>query len=279
MLPRLATTGLCLLIASLAAASDDDYLARMSREHQDDRGTPAPGAQVEPSAATSSRAVTYAHLEGTEVEGFLAVPADGSPRAGLVLVHQWWGLNDEMRALTERFAGEGYAALAVDLYGGEVAVDVESAGRLARQTSRNPDRAIDNLRQATAWLRGELGVEKVGVVGWCFGGGWSLRAGLSQGDGLDAVVMYYGRVVTDPDQLAALSAPLLGHFGNLDTGIPVESAREFAAALRRRQHDATVYIYEGAGHAFASPTSGRYNQEAAELSWQRTMEFLAKHLG
>jgi carboxymethylenebutenolidase len=90
--------------------------------------------------------------------------------------------------------------------------------------------------------------------------------------------MYYGRVVTEPDQLASLTAPLLGHFGGIDTGIPVESAREFAAALSRRQHDATVYVYEGAGHAFASPTSGRYNKEAAELSWGRTIEFLSQHL-
>jgi carboxymethylenebutenolidase len=278
MLPRLATTVLCLLIGPIAAASGDDYLARMSREHQNDRATPAPGGEVEPRTPTSSRPVTYARLEGRDVEGFLALPANASPRAGLLLIHQWWGLNDEMRALTERFAGEGYAALAVDLYEGEVATDVENAGRLARRTAQSQDRAVDNLRQATAWLRDELGVEKVGVVGWCFGGGWSLQAGLSQGDGLDAVVMYYGRVVTEPDQLASLTAPLLGHFGGIDTGIPVESAREFAAALSRRQHDATVYVYEGAGHAFASPTSGRYNKEAAELSWGRTIEFLSQHL-
>ena len=268
-----------LLTATAVSATDDDYVARMSHEHHNDHTGPSPAAEVEPGAETSGRDVAYADLEGTPVRGYLATPTEGTPRAGVVLIHEWWGLNDNVRAMAVRFAGEGYAALAVDLYEGSVAASREEAGGLVQRVGDNPGRAIENLRQAVAWLREEAGVEKVGVLGWCFGGGWSLQAGISQGDGLDAVILYYGRVATEAAALDGLTAPLLGHFGALDTGIPVDAVRRFEAALESRQHDATVHLYEGAGHAFANPTGSRYDAEAAELSWQRTLEFLAKHLG
>jgi len=275
---RWIAIALSLLLSPAAVATDDDYIARMSREHQHDHTGPSPAAEVEPGSPTATRDVVYAELDGKAVHGYLATPAEGSPRGGIVLIHEWWGLNDNVRAAADRYAGEGYAALAIDLYEGEVAADREQAGVLVRRASDNEDRALDNLRQATGWLRSEASVEKVGVVGWCFGGGWSLRAGISQGEALDAVVIYYGRVASEPGELEGLTAPVLGHFGVEDTGIPVESVRGFEAALASRRHEATIHLYERAGHAFANPTGSRYNAEAAELSWERTLAFFGERL-
>ena len=119
---------------------------------------------------------------------------------------------------------------------------------------------------------------RVGSVGWCFGGGWSLRTGLLLGDDLDAAVIYYGRPVTDPAELAPLTAPVLGIFGELDGGIPVESVREFEAAMKKAGKAASIHIYPDADHAFANPSGTRYNEEAADDAWQKTLAFFDEHL-
>ncbi len=116
------------------------------------------------------------------------------------------------------------------------------------------------------------------MVGWCFGGGWSLRTALLLGPEIDAAVIYYGRPVTEPDQLAPLQAPLLGHFGALDDGIPVDRVRELEAALAALGKEAAIHIYEEADHAFANPSGTRYNEAAAELAWERTLAFFDRHL-
>lgn len=118
----------------------------------------------------------------------------------------------------------------------------------------------------------------IGVVGWCFGGGWSLQTALALGDGIDATVIYYGRLVTDPAELEPLTSPVLGIFGSLDQGIPVETVREFESALDSLGKEATIHVYEGADHAFANPSGTRYNAEAAEDAWEKTMAFFAQNL-
>lgn len=272
---------LTLALPSILPAADektDDYIERMEVEHATDSPVPSPAAQVEPGGEVVSQEVKYAGIDGVDVEGYLARPATGEPNAGILVIHEWWGLNDNIRAMARQLAGEGYVALAVDLYEGEVAETREDAGRLARGSRDNPDRGQQNLQQAWQFLKEEQGVKKVGVIGWCFGGGWSLQTALMLGDGIDAAVIYYGRVITDRDALEALASPVLGIFGADDGGIPVATVREFQTTLDLLGKPASIHIYEGADHAFANPSGTRYNKEAAKDAWSKTLTFFGQML-
>ena len=190
-------------------------------------------------------------------------------------------MNDNVRAMTRRLAGEGYLALAVDLYGGKVAETADDASATMSAAMAKPDRLLANLRAAANHLRDEAKVPRLGVLGWCFGGGWSLQTALALGERIDAAVVYYGRPVSDPAELAKLKAPLLGLYGELDKGIPVAGVREMEAALGKLGKlgkTATIVVYPNATHAFANPTGPSYQKEAAEDAWRRTTAFLAAQL-
>lgn len=258
-------------------ATDDDYAEAMEREHAGDAPV-ASDAAGDAEVEVVGEPVVYASVDGQEVTGYLARPAGGEdPLPGLIVIQEWWGLNDHIRSMAEKLAGEGYLALAVDLYQGEVAENRDQASTLMRQAMNRSASLEDNLRQAHDFLRAQ-GAPTVGSIGWCFGGGWSLRTALTLGDDLDAAVIYYGRLVTDTDELEAVSASILGIFGGLDQGIPVESVREFEAALEALEHPASIHVYPDADHAFANPSGTRYNAEAAEDAWAKTVAFLAEHL-
>ncbi len=247
---------------------------RMAQEHKGDEPVPTPAAQVEPGAAVETEEVAYAD----SAKGFLARPAGATGELpGMIVIHEWWGLNDNIRSMARQLAGEGYLALAVDLYGGEVASDRETARRLTGSVRDNPEAAEANLRRAHAFLK-EKGAGKIGTIGWCFGGGWSLSTGLALAGQVDATVVYYGRLVTDPEELKAVQAPVLGIFGSEDRGIPVETVREFEKAMKGLGKDVRVHVYEGASHAFANPSGTRYHAEAAEDAWAKTLAFLAETL-
>lgn len=265
-------------LAAQEAAADRDYAARMHREHAHE--TPSPSAAVAPSPAQKLvvQEVEYATIGGQKVRGHLARPLEASgPLPGLIVIQEWWGLNDNIRAMADRFAGEGYLVLAVDLYEGKVATTSDAAMANMQAAMKDPARLVDNLKQAHAYLKG-AGATKVGVVGWCFGGGWALATALELGDGIAAAVMYYGRVQTDPAEIAKLKSPLLGLFGALDQGIPVAGVKQFEAALQAASKNAEIVVYEGADHAFANPSGSRYQEAAATDAWRRTTAFLAKYL-
>lgn len=255
----------------------DEYISNLEREHATDAPVASPASHVEPAAEVVASEASYAELDGKSITGFVAHPANGAAHAGIIVIHEWWGLNDNIRSMTRRLAGEGYIALAVDLYEGEVAADREVAATLARSAAGHPERVLGNLRQAIDYLRQER-VEKIGVIGWCFGGGWSLRTALSVPDEIDAAVIYYGRVTTNLDDLEPLAAPLLGIFGAADGGIPVATVREFQTSLDSLGKNASIFIYEGAEHAFANPSGTRYDKDAAEDAWAKTLSFFAQHL-
>jgi carboxymethylenebutenolidase len=258
---------------------DGSYGESMAEEHAGDEPIASGLAQPVPEDAVATRSVEYGQVEGEAVTGFLAEPSEGAEGApGVIVIHEWWGLNDNIRHMAKLLAVEGYRALAVDLYGGETAGEAEAARSLMQAAMERGEQNRDNLRQAHAWLA-ESGSSSIGVIGWCFGGTWSLRAGLALGEDLDAVVVYYGQAVTDPAELEALGAPLLGIFGAEDQGIPVEDARQMRSALEELGKPATIEIYEGAGHAFANPSGTRYEPEAARDAWSKTLSFLDEHLG
>ncbi|MEJ2084447.1 MAG: dienelactone hydrolase family protein [Acidobacteriota bacterium] len=267
-----------IVVAAWAGTDTDDYLERMNKEHTGDTPVASPATEVEPGANVTSRDVDYVEIEGSKVSGYLSTPTEGAPVAGIILIHEWWGLNDNIRAMARRFAGEGYAALAVDLYEGEVAETRDDAMRLATGVRERIAAVEENLRGAHDYLSDTLGIDRIGVIGWCFGGGWSLRTALILGDEIDATVIYYGRLVTDRSKLEPLSSPVLGIFGALDEGIPVTTVREFQTVLDSLGKPVSIHIYEGAGHAFANPSGTRYNQNAAEDAWGKTLNFFAQTL-
>jgi carboxymethylenebutenolidase len=266
--------GLALLLVARSAAADErDYAEAMAREHAGDRPVAAAAG------GQAAQGVTGAEIEfgPGRGRGYLARPA-GEPRAGLVVIHEWWGLNDNIREMSNRLAAAGYLALAVDLYGGEVAGEPGEARALMQALMSDETRAGAQLAAAFRWLRTEGGVERVGAIGWCMGGALALQLAMSLPEDLDAVVIYYGRLVTDPAKLAPLRMPILGIFGGQDRGIPIESVLEFEANLQTLGKTAEIVIYEDADHAFANPSGTRYEPEAAADAWRRTLEFLGEHL-
>ena len=251
--------------------AEDDYVEAMAREHADDAPVAA-AADGAPAGGISGKAVDYG--PGT---GYLAVPPD-EVRGGLVVIHEWWGLNDNIREMSNRLAAEGYLALAVDLYEGEVAAEPGEARELMSALMDDPERIESHLRAAHAWLREDGEAATVASIGWCLGGALSLRLAMMLPEELDAAVISYGRVVTDPERLAPLMMPILGIFGGQDRGIPVESVLEFEGLLDTLGKTAEIVIYEDADHAFANPSGTRYEPEAAEDAWRRTLSFLEEHL-
>lgn len=208
------------------------------------------------------------------VKGVYARPSEGGPYPGVVMIHEWWGLNDGIRAMARRLAGQGYAVLAVDLYDGKVAATPDEATALVKALDQK--RAIDNMRAAVAYLRG-AGAKKVASLGWCFGGGQSLQLALAER--LDATVLYYGSpLITEKDRLKAIAWPVLGIFGDKDAVISVDSVHAFDEALSDLGIDHEVRLYAGVGHAFANPSGPNFSPDKTRDAWIRTVAFLKKYL-
>lgn len=274
---NIAILGMILLLAACGSEKKDDYIDRMDEEHKGDAPVGNAASETLQGQNVTTETVTYGTVNGNDITGYLAKPEEAEDDLpGLIVIHEWWGLNDNIRMMTERLAGEGYVALAVDLYNGKVADSPDSAGTYARAVEREP--SVDNLQQAHAYLSENRGVTSVGTIGWCFGGGWSLQASLAMPGKVDATVIYYGRLVTDAAELQNLNSPVLGIFGAEDDGIPPSAVEEFEAALDEAGIQNSIHIYEGADHAFANPSGTRYQKKAAEDAWQKTVTFLAGHL-
>lgn len=251
----------------------------MSEEHANDTTDPSPATEVAPARPVISERLPYAEVDDELVYGHFVFPADMvDPLPAVIVIHEWWGLNDNVRAMADRLAGEGYIVLAVDLFGGSVATTGEQARQQMLRVVENPEAANENMRQAYQFVSMTAGAPRIGSLGWCFGGGWSLNAAMLFPEELDAAVIYYGQVTDDVDKLLPVSSPILGLFGAEDKGIPVDSVRRFEAALQRLRKNHEIHIYPGADHAFANPTGNAYNAEAAEDAWLKTLEFLDLHL-
>jgi carboxymethylenebutenolidase len=257
-----------------------DYSSRLFQSHQYDYPLPSSAVAQAPAQSVKAQQVTYGKVNGKPITGYLARPANTTkPLPGLIVIHEWWGLNDNIKKMTERLAGEGYTALAVDLFNGQVADNPEQARKQVQTASQNRQQLEDNLRQAYQYLEKNQNAPKIGSIGWCFGGSWSLNTALALPTQLDATVIYYGgELKTDPQQLRSLQMPILGIFGALDNNPSVETVRAFESALKSLNKPVEIYIYEGANHAFANPSGTRYNAKAAEDAWQKTITFLNKHL-
>jgi carboxymethylenebutenolidase len=209
--------------------------------------------------------------------GDLARPGDEEPRPAVVVIQEWWGLNEHIKDVTRRFAEEGYVALAPDLYHGQVTTEPDEARKLVMELDmaeavKEIQRGVDHL-QEQPYVQGA----KVGVVGFCMGGGLVLQTALAEDD-MGAGVVFYGRPL-EPEQAAQVKAPILGLFGSEDGGIPVDAAQAMHAAFDEAGLENEIQVYEGAQHAFFNDTrDSSYDPEAAADAWPRTLAWFSTHL-
>ena len=210
-----------------------------------------------------------------DTQGYLAKPSDEGVFPGIVMIHEWWGLNDNIKEMAEKLASHGYVVLAVDLYNGEVATTSDQARQLI--SSFDTDAGIQNMNFAASFIQESHNVEKLGSIGWCFGGGQSLNLALNNLD-MDATVIYYGSLVTEQESLSAISWPVLGIFAELDKGIPVDAVNGFESSLDELDIPNEIHIYPGVDHAFANPSGERYAPDESKDAWKKTLEFLESNL-
>jgi carboxymethylenebutenolidase len=199
----------------------------------------------------------------------------------VVMIHEWWGLNDNIKDMANELASEGYVILAADLYNGEVAADPNRARELSSSVRDNPEQAITNLQSAVQYLASlpNVNSSRIASLGWCFGGGQSLQLALnSEQNPLAATVIYYGNLINDTNELSKIKWPFLGIFGDQDQSIPVESVNTFEQALNEIGITNEIYIYPGVGHAFANPSGDNYAPEETADAWQKTLAFLDKYV-
>ena len=202
----------------------------------------------------------------------------GNKLPAVVMIHENRGLNEHIKMMADTLAKEGYVVLAVDLFNGQVASNQQDAGPLSDAVRENPTEAIANLRAAVRYLASleNVNPSQISSLGWCFGGQQSLQLALNTEPKypLSSTVIYYGRLVSDPDELSKIKWPVLGIFGDQDDSIPVENVTNFKAALDSIGIPNEIYIYKGVGHAFANPSRDSYAPDQTADAWNKTLLFL-----
>jgi len=211
------------------------------------------------------------------IDGFLAVPEKPGRYPAVIVIHEWWGLNDWVKEQTQKIAEQGYVALAVDLYRGKTATDPNEAHELMRGLPQ--DRAVRDMQATYDYLSTRKDVNgRIASVGWCMGGGYSLQLAIHQPH-LAACVVNYGALPTDPNDLQQIAAPILGNFGAQDHGITPADVKAFQKSMTGIGRYVDIKIYNDAGHAFENPNNQTgYRPEDAADAWARTVAFLKKAL-
>lgn len=228
-------------------------------------------------AAPAAANVTFAGPGGVALKGYLATPAGSGRAPAVVLIHEWWGLNNDMARLADALASEGYVVLAADAFRGSVAADAAAA---RKQTTETPaDQIARDLDAALDYLKSHPRVnpDRVAALGFCFGGTQSMRMGTRRPDLAAVVIFYGGGPIQDAAQLGSMKGPVLGIYGEQDQGIPVEQVRVFEAALKARSVPNTITVYPGVGHAFVKSSTYR-DGSTAEKAWRQMVEFLGRTL-
>lgn len=227
--------------------------------------------------SSESKSVSYKSGDET-VQGLLYTPSGKGPFPALIVIHEWWGLNDWVKEQASKLSDQGYVTLAIDLYRGKVATTPDEAHQIMRGVPE--DRAKRDLHAAFEYLtsRPDVKKDRIGAIGWCMGGGYSLDVALQE-PMLAADVINYGHLATDLQALQKINAPILGIFGAQDKGIPPEDVRKFGEALDKMGKKIEIKIYDDAGHAFENPhNQPGYRAADAEDAWKRTTDFLAATL-
>lgn len=217
-------------------------------------------------------------LDSPKTSDYLSLP-EGNISGGVILIHEWNGLSQRIRETADAFAAEGYAALAADLYQGWIGQFRSENLALVRETQSDPELIIDNLNAAVLALKGRSGAEKIATVGWCFGGGVALSYALG-GETHEGTAIFYGRLVTDPDSLRAITHEVYGTFAGLDWGPSVSDVNAFVGAMRQAGIENDVHIYDDVNHGFwlhVDRDPERRLTPAAD-AWQRLKHYLHRSL-
>jgi carboxymethylenebutenolidase len=218
----------------------------------------------------------------SSIESNISAYNDNTTFPAVVMIHEWWGLNENIKNMAETLAKEGYVVLAADLYNGQVANTTESAQNLVSKVRENPSESINNLQHAVRYLASleNVNSSKIASLGWCFGGGQSLQLALNTEPEypLAATIIYYGNLVSDQESISKIKWPVLGIFGDQDKSISVESVKQFEEALNANGITNEIYIYKGVGHAFANPSGDNYAPQETQDAWEKTVSFLKKYL-
>jgi len=245
------------------AASDKDSAVPAHQPHPMDPNAPQPAGKA-----------VKLEVAGHPSQAYVAHPK-GKPQGALLVIHEWWGLNDWVKHQADELAALGYLALAVDLYKGKVATDPKEAQQLMGSKDEKWGARVENA--GLKWLKKNAQGAKVATLGWCMGGGESLKASLGDPKDVDATLMYYGLPVTDVAKLKTLRGPLLGIWANKDGWITPDKVAQFDKALTEAGVKHEFHAYD-ADHAFANPSGGRFNPDAAMDAWEVTVKFLAANL-
>jgi len=220
--------------------------------------------------------LSFTSKSGAETTGAIALPPGGDKAPALIIIQEWWGLNDHIRSLVDRFAAEGFIALAPDLYHGTATKDPAVAGKL--MTELEGDRSIDEIAGAAQYLLSHARSNgKVGITGFCMGGAFSFRAAANIPE-LSASVPFYGIPPAEKTDYSKVRAPIMAHFAGRDEYIDNKKAEDIKRQLEANGQSMQLFIYD-AQHAFMNDTRPEvYNPEAAKLAWDRTIAFLKEHL-
>ena len=242
---------------------------------------------------TSSDGIPNVVLENKTIQyfddakGYLVYPVstNDSQRKlpAVVMIHEWWGLNQNIKDMANLLAKNGFVVLAADLYHGKVTDNPQLAMELVQNARGNQNSSTANLQAAVKYLSSAPNVDnkKIVSLGWCFGGGQSLQLALnSQEHPLAATILYYGTpLVTDKESLSKIKWPVLGIFGDKDEAIPIAEINQFRSSLNESGIKNEIHVYSGVGHAFANPSGDSYAPEETADAWQRTLSFLKKYVG
>jgi len=219
-------------------------------------------------------------VNGDTATGYLARPDGDGPFPGVIVIQEWWGLDAHIRSLAERFAGEGFVALAPDLYHGQVASEPDDARKLVM--AMNGDMAVAEIRAAMTHLTNMEGVQpkSVGVIGFCMGGRLTLAVASTGDDRVGAAASFYGGgVQPTPEFVAGIHAPVLAVYGAEDKGIPPEQYNALAAEMDAQGKTFDMVVYPDAGHAFLNDTRPAYNATAADDAWVRAVQWFHQYVG
>ncbi len=229
--------------------------------------------------AVISESMPYGEVGDHLAYGYFVAPSDMfEPLPAVIMIHDWWGLNDDVRAAADRLASEGYIVLAVDFFGGETATTPSAARQLMLTVVENPEAANQNILSAYEFVSETAGAPTVAALGWRFGGTWALNSAMLLPDDLDATVLYYAPATADEERLRPVNSPILALFAARDISIKAESVAAFETALQRLRKDYEIRIYDDVRQGFANESADNFDAAAAEDAWNRTLDFLQRHL-
>lgn len=240
-----------------------------------DTPEPEAPAAASPESGIVAEDVTYTDRDGGTLMGYLAHPADG-PAPAVIVIQEWWGLDEHIRDVTRRFAQAGYAVLAPDLYDGAVATEPDEARKLVMELDLPA--AVLEIDQAISYLVEQefVSSQKAGIVGYCFGGGLVLQTA-TVSEQVAAAVPYYGALLSE-EQAAQVKAPVQAHYGTADRFDLDQLAAMIETIQNETDFAAEMYIYEDAPHAFFNDTRDSYRPDAAEAAWERTLDWFSTHI-